>query len=137
MKSSAAHLSQATQNRQFHDALCTSYPDHYYDWKVTVCFYEALHYLDSYCCEKGETSLNTHRKREIQLNPRNQSEGLKLSNGAWNLYSFLLEESKKARYDGFIDYDHFMQMKKDDHSNCVIALEKLKEYFKSKGVALD
>ncbi len=39
------HIDQAEHNEKFLTELEIDYPTTYFDWKITICFYTALHYL--------------------------------------------------------------------------------------------
>jgi hypothetical protein len=42
------HLNKAAYNEDFLAKIEDAFPGDFYDWKITVIFYVAVHYLDAY-----------------------------------------------------------------------------------------
>ena len=45
-------------------------PDSFFDWKVTVCFYQALHLVRAYLCTQGIGDSNSHDQTLNCINPK-------------------------------------------------------------------
>ena len=47
------YLNQANHNQKFHDCINSEFPGHFCDWKITVLFYIAIHYLKALADKKN------------------------------------------------------------------------------------
>ncbi len=109
------HLDQYRHNIEFHECLCSEFPDKYFDWKTTVIFYCALHLLNALSESRGIRMETTHTNVDKQINPniiyrKRRYQKLVIPDDIYDDYKVLLKYSKKARYNGFknnpkIDYD--------------------------------
>lgn len=134
------HLDQANHNLALHDSLCSNFPDQYYDWKITLLFYTALHYLKALASMKGIEIGNTHFDIDRNCNPEGYNRGITvkmpIKRNIWDEYKNLFIYSQSARYSGIDDKAIFEQLKKADHAYCIKHLEKFKKYIKGSGVPL-
>src|ERR1039457_2916731 len=113
-------LEQATHNHDFHDCLIKHFPDTFYDWKITVLFYIALHYLKALMKHRGQKVENTHWDIQNEVNPDEPKAKCKISKTAYKNYYKLKQYSENARYEGVIDEDIqvFEESCKLDYSYC-------------------
>ncbi len=131
------HILQAKHNEKFHDCICTEFPDRFFDWKITVLFYQAIHYLKTLAAQKGIDIGDTHYEIERNINPDRQSPKMAITKGAWREYNALYQYSQTARYNGITDFDTFEKLKETDYKFAVQNLGKFKKYLKSVGLKND
>ena len=88
MRDGKAHISQAKSNEDLAEFLKdTAYPD----WRATVLFYAALHYVQAYFAGAGRMpSRHSDREEAIHLDTR--------ISAIWNDYRSLKDWSTRARY---------------------------------------
>ena len=129
-------LTQAKHNENFYVCICQNYADNFFDWKITVAFYIAVHYLKALAKKKNVDLSPSHYDVEKQVNPDKRNE-LNLTRNAWDWYFNLYLESRTARYQGFTsDHAAYMAIKKVDYDKCDRYLTKLRNYMKGKGVQI-
>jgi hypothetical protein len=127
-------LLQIKHNQDFYDCICAGHPDNYYDWKITVSFYIAVHYLKALAYKKMVLLPSSHFDVEKLVNPT-KGDALKLTHNAWDWYYNLYLYSRTARYSGFTeDPTLYMAIKKADYQYCEKYLTKFKNYMKGKGI---
>ena len=101
------HIDQANHNQDFHDCIDTKFPDKFYDWKITVCFYIGLHWLKSLAAKKGIDIGETHFDIDKNVNPSRPHTIMPISKNAWREYKALFNYSQTARYTGITDLTTF------------------------------
>jgi len=99
------HLLQATHNKDFHDCIDSSFSNRFYDWKITVLFYIAIHCLKAFAVKKKVDIGDTHREIEKNINPDNPQRILSITRTAYINYRDLYQSSKTARYEGITDFE--------------------------------
>ena len=129
------HLEQAKHNEFFLSDLEVDYPTTYFDWKVTVSFYIALHYLQALGDYRNIEIGETHNDIERNVNPNSsRNPVMRISNSAWRNYKSLFKYSQIARYDGINDRQNFEELRESDYLECKTHLENFKKYIKSQGL---
>jgi hypothetical protein len=131
------YLDQAKHNKTFHASICTTFPDHYYDWKITVVFYKAIHYMKAFIKDKAKHTCHSHEEVDHFVNPESQNVKLAISKAAWRNYKNLYTYSRNARYEGIPDKTLFDSQFKRDHEEALKSLNNLKLYLKSRGLAIE
>jgi len=127
-------ITQIKHNEHFYDCVCVNYPDNFFDWKITIAFYIAVHYLKALATKQGVVLSSSHFDVEKQVNPDKRNE-LGLIRHAWDWYYNLYLASRSARYSGFTsDHKTYMATKEADFRHCEKCLRKFKNYMKSKGI---
>lgn len=132
-----AHLDQAHHNKSFHDCIEATYTEKFFDWKITVLFYIAIHYLKALAIKRGFDIGEAHFEIELNVNPDKQSPIMPIKRGAWQQYKRLSDYSRTARYEGITDFKTFEKIKQIDHSNCLTHLDNFKKYIESQGIVVD
>lgn len=130
------HIDQASHNQKFHDSIDTQFGGQFYDWKITVLFYVAIHYLKALASQRGIDIGETHYEIEQSVNPDRYSAKMRLSRNAWREYKNLFNYSRTARYEGITDFATFEKLKQIDHSYCVQHLDNFKSYLRSQGLPI-
>lgn len=129
-----SHLNQCNHNLDFHKLLCEKFSDKFFDWKITVLFYTAHHYLKAYYTNKGIDIGSTHNEIEKNINPKIQHAPYKIDKTCWGHYKGLYRYSQTARYEGIADIEKFEKILKDNHDNfCIPHLDGVKKYITGKG----
>ena len=85
---------KSNHNKDFLDSIHNDYPNSYFDWKVTIQFYTALHKCYCVIISSGST-INTSHKLNIESIRKID---LELSQKLFKLYN----NSRQSRYDGFM-----------------------------------
>ena len=130
------HLEQANHNKNFHDCIETQFAGQFYDWKITVLFYVAIHYLKALADSKGVDIGETHFDIEHNVNPDRHHAKMRIKKGAWREYKNLFNYSRTARYEGITDIATFEQLKQVDHSYCLTHLDNFKKYIQGQGISI-
>ncbi|NMH28488.1 hypothetical protein [Flavobacterium silvaticum] len=131
------HIDQASHNQNFHSCIQGQFATNFFDWKITVLFYIALHGLKALASKRGIDIGETHIDIERNVSPLRNSPIMAISKNAWNEYKSLFRYSQVARYEGITDFETFQKLKESDHGFCVLHLDKFKKYLKGQGVDLD
>lgn len=130
------HIDQATHNQQFHDCIETQFSGKFYDWKITVLFYIAIHYLKALAAQRKIDIGQTHYDIEHNVNPDRHGRKMTITKNAWREYKNLFAYSQTARYEGVTDISTFEILKKADHGYCLKHLENFRKYIEGQGVVL-
>ena len=131
-------IDQANHNEELHTILCEKFPGHFFDWKVTVLFYCAVHYLKALAAKRGIKIGKTHV--EIAQNCRWDAKGenaMPLTKTAFNNYKALRSYAETARYDGMLCApDEFEVDRKKDYDHSLQLLGNFKAYVKDQGLTI-
>lgn len=103
-----SHLKKANYNEKFLEAFEELLPDDYFDWKITVVFYIAVHYIDAYFLSHG-TSINSHEVRRHVLETHHSP----LSEDCIDNYNNLYRLARNARYNGFLGLKEWNKHQRD------------------------
>ena len=131
------HLDQATHNENFHNCIESHFSDKFYDWKIIILFYIALHYLKSLAAKRNIDIGETHVEIEANVNPDRENAKMKITRKAWKEYKNLYRYSCTSRYEGITDFNTFEILKKKDHGYCLQHLNKFKKYIKGQGIGIN
>lgn len=126
------YIDQAKHNQDFHDCIQENFNERFFDWKITVLFYIALHNVKALAAKKGIDIGHTHFEIENNISPKRHKGKMPISETAWTNYRNLFQYSQVARYDGLMDHDTFELIKGADYSNCIIHLRDFKKYISDK-----
>lgn len=99
------HLRQAKHNERFLSLIEDNYPDDFFDWKITVCFYIIVHYIDGFFLSHG-ISISDHKQRRIQLLLKDYPI---INDEFYTHYENIYYMCMSARYDGFKDKKKFIR----------------------------
>ncbi len=98
MPNPSQHLLQFEHNNNTLSLLCRISPFDSWDWKITICFYAALHLIHTHLAESNSHP-TTHNELKKIINPFSSSDKLKkISFASWENYSALENRSRKSRY---------------------------------------
>ena len=102
-------LQQVLHNENFHLHLCATSFDRFVDWKITCLFYAALHLIKELAHTRKVNLGDKHESMINNLNPTNFNRKLLVKKDFYDSYSLLFSLSRSARYDGFLNYDAFIE----------------------------
>jgi hypothetical protein len=129
------HLRQADHNQNFHDCITENFSTNFFDWKITVIFYKALHCVKAIADKKGLYIGDTHVTIMKSIQPGLKSTVMPLSYSAWDAYKRLYHYCHAARYNGCTtDFDVWQKLKESDYKSAVVLLKTLEDYFESEGI---
>lgn len=128
------HIDQAIHNQRYHDQVHQTFPNEFFDWKITSLFYIAIHLLQALAIHRGKNIGESHE--EINKNirpPKRQGEYslMPISRSAYDNYHGLYRYSQSARYDGIDDPEIFEDLKRVDYQHCLKLLHNFKLYVSS------
>lgn len=123
-------IDQANHNQAFHDQIHASFPETYYDWKVTTLFYVAIHLLKSLAAKRKINIGDSHESISKNIKPIRGYEkpSMPLSTTAYDNYKSLYQYSRTSRYDGMTDPIGFEEEMKDMHDRALICLRNFRLY---------
>ena len=130
------HLDQANHNLDFHECISSNFTDRFCDWKITVLFYVAIHYMKALALQNGVNIGDTHTEIEKSVRPNSPTAKMQITNNAWGEYKSLYNYSRTARYEGITDIATFDKLKQIDHSYCLKHLDNFKKYIVGRGVKI-
>lgn len=129
------HVRQARHNLQLHAALCQHYPEEYPDWKITMLFYTALHWVHALAQQRRINIGSSHAEIERSCNPRCFGV-MPLPQRAWDEYQLLIRNSHRARYDGIMNFTEVMWQHCLHHEESVKAISYLRKYLEGRDIPL-
>ncbi len=115
--------------------LCTQYPDEFHDWKVTLLFYTALHWVRALAKKRRIKIGESHAEIARNCNPQYPG-AMPISCKAWDEYHNLNMRSQTARYEGIVNEKGFNNFHKDMHSRSISGIDYLRKYIQGRGIEL-
>ena len=100
------YYQQAVKNESFLSELEHHLPQDFYDWKTTIIFYTALHYLKSFGTVLG-VNFETHVDASAALKAKGVGlpPDIDLGPHVWK-YAALYGHSRSSRYAGYVDSNY-------------------------------
>ncbi len=126
----------ANHNDAFHVAICQTFPDTYYDWKLTCLFYVAIHYLKALALKRKKSIGQTHYEINNNIRSGKHRPAMPIADTAFNNYMNLFHYSQSARYDGVEDINIFTALKKGDYEHALKCFGDFKKFIISNDVKL-
>lgn len=93
-----SHLVQAKRNLRFIEDLCSSHFNNYWDWKVTACFYTAVHLIDAHIASKMRMHYTSHKQVDTVISFKNDLSPCRLDQDTYLAYASLQILSRRSRY---------------------------------------
>ena len=90
------HIFQVENNLSFLKEVETKI-DNYFDWKVTICFYCAVHLANAHLSKFG-LQYRQHNEVNFALNPETETSLSKLPENEYVAYITLQQLSRRSRY---------------------------------------
>jgi len=101
------NIEQAQHNEHFLNFVETQSPTLYFDWKITVIFYIALHYTKAYIYyNKIYKNTNSHKEIFEIIDFLNTNSKAKLPEKYYRKYLELFELSRNSRYNSITNKLH-------------------------------
>lgn len=124
------NLNQYHHNKEFLKKLCDSFPDSYFDWKVTVLFYCVTHIVRAHAQMIGITIGNSHTDVHdyiINLTGSDKS-------NEYKDFRTIYRNSRDCRYNGFTNQENFDRISKIKYEESKSLLNSYKIFFENKGL---
>lgn len=125
------HLNQCTHNEDFLSQLCISFPNSFFDWKITACFYCNVHLIRGYALINGDVIGSSHTEVFNYLEKITSKESK-----IYKSFNTIYRNCRDCRYSGFTTKENFEKF-------CEIKLNEskslsgiLKSYFISQGLVV-
>lgn len=130
-----SHIARAKSNEKFLKFIDQGASSDFTDWKITVIFYTALHYLRAYLLFKKIRVPRSHKLIDTIINPSNPSAIHPLPK-VYNRYNALYQNSWESRYSGVYtnDFQEKLLLAKCQESRQY--LEALKSFFAEEGLKI-
>lgn len=95
---------QAIHNKEFLDCITEKFPSKFYDWKITIIFYIAIHLLKALGKKRGKNIGSSHYEIFNSFDPgRTNNPITNIPPDIWTTYKRIYKYSKQSRYDGISD----------------------------------
>jgi hypothetical protein len=130
------HYNQIKHNTNFLNFLQKEVPDDFYDWKITVTFYIALHYIRAYACKMNVKLGDSHISIIYNLKQSNANSGIPVPQHIFLSYLKLYDTSKNARYSGLKNDETILKKYKARYDECLKSLESIKEHLSKNGIKI-
>ncbi len=98
-----------------------TFPNKYFDWKITLVFYCAIHLLKELAHKNNKIIGDTHFDILNNINPHPRTgfkPTLPVSKTQFDFYNDTFQYSRVARYTGITDYKVFEAQRKADYKIC-------------------
>ena len=134
-------IEQARQNQIFHDEIHEKFPDRFFDWKITVLFYIAIHLVKAMAAQKKVRIGASHEDIANSIRPTQPGTfnrpSMPISQSAYNNYHSLYTYSRTARYEGITtDIETTNLLRQDMHARSLEMLRQFKLYMESRGISI-
>lgn len=127
------HVAQAKHNEEFSLVLETHWPKKYFDWRITVLFYTALHYIRALEKSKNLNFGTNHKATKQNIHPNNGGE-MPVSQNCYDAYIDMFNSAYTSRYTGFIKASDFNALMEYEYGRCETSLRVIKAYCLANGV---
>ncbi len=125
-------LRQAEENQHLLADLEANHPSTYFDWKTTVIFYVAIHWMKAFLWAKyGEQRIESHEqirdfyRRNKHVMPRD----------VYDSYHALYRYSQVSRYEGINgEFPDWQALRRFDYQKAKTDLETFRRYMVKRGV---
>lgn len=130
-------LEKAKNNERFLFFIEKNALDDFHDWKITIIFYAAIHYIKALLKFKRKPSVFNHREMDNMINPSNSSALYPFPQNEYECYSELYTDSRNARYTPVYSTDFQILLLKVICDNSKRNLNKIKNFIISEGLKID
>lgn len=130
------HINQVLHNKTFLSNIHQRWPEQYFDWKITVCFYIALHYVKALALEKKVFIGDSHYAIDKNVNPERPNVKLNIPPKIWKAYKYLFYYSQSARYSGIINKNSFNRVQQRNYVFCETYLKHIIQYMSQQGISI-
>jgi hypothetical protein len=128
--------SQATHNQDFLDCIESTYPDNFFDWKITVTFYITIHLLKALAIQRGCLIGESHDEIFRSLDQRRGKPVMQFPPAMLSIYKNIYRYSRTSRYNGITDYDLTLTALKNDYLEVIKLKESFLSYMKGQGIVV-
>lgn len=131
-----AHIDKALNNERFLQFIESNIKDDFIDWKITVIFYAALHYLKAFLKFKKVPNVNSHKEIDNAINPGLEGAKYPIPKNEFETYRDLYQISRSVRYSGIYKSDLQVLLLSQSCEKSKQNLEVLKAFFVAEGLIL-
>ncbi|MDJ1470273.1 hypothetical protein [Xanthocytophaga flava] len=130
------YLRQAQENQRFLVSLEKQFPNDFFDWKTTVIFYIALHWMKAFLfVNYNGLTVESHEEIRSFYKDNQRKRRDIMPQHIWAKYNSLNTSCNNARYKGLpINYESWKITRQEDYNLSLQRLEALKIYFQSRRV---
>lgn len=129
------HIVQANKNLQFLQEISKKLDFKYWDWNVTVCFYVAVHLVNSHIASISDQHYRKHEEVSRALNPYIAMSTTKVTEEVFLAYNHLQNLSRRSRYlinDSMKNRDENANLTYDKHfKRSLVHLDTILEYIEN------
>lgn len=122
------HIKQAKHNKSLLEHLIITFPNTYSDWKVTLCFYTAVHYMRALVVKHGGDVVDSHEQIKRMMCPRSSDKICTIKQDQWDNYHGLKVYSETARYNGILDIDDHEEVSSNNLKDALVMLGRFEKY---------
>jgi uncharacterized protein (UPF0332 family) len=116
------YILQAEHNLRFLKEINANFPLDFFDWKITIAFYTAIHLTKALLLKRIGKEFDNHEQINATLSHRRNPKS-PVKEKYWKAYMFLYDESQKVRYTGFTnDSETLKAIQARDYEEVVIEL---------------
>ena len=119
------HFNQIEHNKSLLEYLDQEFPDDFFDWKITILFYNAVHYWGALACFCN-INVGSHEERAESFDP-NRNATYPAPGVSWKTYGKLKRIRRDCSYNGFLSKDAYMKQLGKEYGICKSYLESLKK----------
>lgn len=130
------HLDQAKHNEEFLGVIDTHSPANYFDWKITVVFYSALHHIRALEKHSKKNIGGTHKSILKNINPDEPGAIMPVDSACFGCYDDLFNLAHTSRYSGIVDIKVFLPLMQFNFGLAKKHLIEIKKYCNSKGIKI-
>ena len=130
------HIDQVLHNLNFLKALDVQFPKDYFDWKITITFYTALHCLRAYEKFKKMRIAKGHKFLYEHSDPTNPNALNPISQKAFDAYNALHYASQNTRYQGIMNPVFRQSQLEIQYQECRANLVIIRNYLKLQGLSV-
>ncbi|GAA4338530.1 hypothetical protein GCM10023149_48550 [Mucilaginibacter gynuensis] len=131
------YLNQASHNKNFLNCVEANFDDRFFDWKITITFYIAIHLLKALAKERKKNIGDTHHEIANSLDAsRCAKPVMQFPPNIWKAYKRLFDYSKSSRYDGIVDHNIQELAKQADYKQVTLLFTSFKSYMDSQKITI-
>jgi len=127
------HLNQANHNYAFLCKVEENLPESFYDWKITVTYYIALHLIRALGEHLGITLPQNHSSIIREIDPEKNGK-LTVNRGCHAVFKSLYNASWDARYSGYLSPENRKKYLISRYQKAKKGLEIIKNYVVYRGL---
>jgi len=122
------YVEQCRYNQELLDTLDEKFPDKYFDWKITIAFYVAIHCIKAILKNKLKRNVSSHEEIIKIISHKQNTKNSPVSKSCWDMYYALYATSRDVRYNGFTDFEAFNEHNRIEYGICKSHMTNIMKY---------